>query len=170
MKSLLKLFLIVLVFTSFAGCKVRYSFRDASIPADLKTLSIQFFPSVAPLAPATLSQQFTESLRELFLSQTNLGYVQRNGDLNLEGSITNYITTPMAIQSGNDAAAYNQLSITVSVKVTNAKNESQNFEQSFTNYTTYPAQTNLASVEAELIRDINQKLAQDIFNRTFSNW
>lgn len=154
----------------FNSCKVNYSFTGTTIPENVKTISIQYFPSNAPLAPPTLSQQFTESLREIFLNQTNLGLIQRNGDMNLEGTITNYITTPMAIQSGNDAAAYNQLSITVSVKFTNNKDEKQNYEQTFTNYASYPSTENLATVQAELIRQINQKLVQDIFNRSVSNW
>ncbi len=152
------------------SCKVNYSFTGASIPPDVKSISIQYFPSSAPLAPPTLSQQFTEALKEIFLNQTNLGIVQRNGDMNLEGTITNFITTPMAIQSGNDAAAYNQLSITVLVKFTNNKDEKQNFEQAFTNYASYPATENLATVQTDLIQQINQKIVQDIFNRSVSNW
>lgn len=162
---------VIILFLTFAtSCKVQYSFTGASIPPDVKSISIQYFPSSAPLAPPTLSQQFTEALREIFLNQTNLGLVQRNGDMNLEGTITNYITTPMAIQSGNDAAAYNQLSITVLVKFTNNKDEKQNFEQAFTNYASYPASENLATVQADLIQQINQRLVQDIFNRSVSNW
>lgn len=170
MKRLLRIVLLILVLATYAGCKVNYSFTGASIPADVKSISIQFFPSVAPLAPPALSQKFTEALREIFLNQTNLGLVQRNGDMNLEGSITNYITTPLAIQSGNDAAAYNQLSITVNVKFTNTKDEKQNFETSFTNYASYDARSDLSSVEAQLIDEINKKLVQDIFNRSVTNW
>jgi hypothetical protein len=165
--GLLMLFVIMLCGNA---CKVNYSFTGASIPADVKTISIQYFPSAAPLAPPTLSQHFTEALREIFINQTSLGVLQRNGDMNLEGTITNYLTTPMAIQSGNDAAAYNQLSITVSVKFTNNKDEKQNYEQSFTSYATYPSTKNLSAVETELIDEINKKLVQDIFNRSVSNW
>jgi hypothetical protein len=170
MKHIVGKLIICLLLITMSGCKVKYSFTGASIPANVKTISIQYFPSSAPLAPPTLSQQFTESLREIFLNQTSLGVLQRNGDMNLEGTITNYMTTPMAIQSGNDAAAYNQLSITVSVKFTNNKDEKQNFEQSFTNYANYNSTENLAKVEQELIAEINKKLVQDIFNRSVSNW
>lgn len=169
MRFLKKIVFAVAIFILANACSIKYSFTGASIPPDVKTVSIQFFKNNAPLASPTLSQSFTEALKDIFNSQTNLGLISSGGDLNFEGSITDYSTAPVAIQ-GNDAAALNRLTITVNVKFTNLKDEKQNFEQSFSRFSDYSSSQNLSSVEANLIRDINNQLVQDIFNRAVSNW
>jgi hypothetical protein len=152
-----------------AGCKVNYSFTGASIPPDVKTISIKYFTNTAPLAPPTIQQSLTEALKDIFTTQTNLTQVNRNGDLNFEGSVTGYYTSPVAIQ-GNDQAALTRLTISVNVKFVNIKDEKQSFETTFTRDGTFSSRVNISSVEQELIRDINKQLVQDIFNRSVSNW
>jgi len=163
------IYILLIILTSTVSCKVNYSFTGASIPEDVKTVSISNFPSYAPLASAGLSQSFTEALKDIFLSQTNLGLIKQNGDLQFEGSITNYAVTSIAIQ-GNETAALNRLSITVSVIFINKKDEKQNFETSFTRFADYESSKSLASIEDDLIKDINDQLTQDIFNRSVNNW
>lgn len=152
-----------------SSCKINYSFSGASVSPDVKTVSIQTFRNNATLAPPTLSQSITESVKDIFTSQTNLGIVSSGGDLNFEGEITNYITSPVAIQS-NDQAALNRLTITVSVKFTNAKDEKQNFETTFSRYADYSSSQSLPAVQESLIEEINKQLTQDIFNKAMINW
>ncbi len=161
--------LIIILFSLCVSCKINYSFTGASIPEDVKTVSISNFPSYAPLASAGLSQSFTEALKDIFLSQTNLGLIKQNGDLHFEGSITNYAVTSIAIQ-GNETAALNRLTITVNVKFINKKDEKQDFEASFSRFADYESSKSLASIEDDLIKDINDQLTQDIFNRSVNNW
>ena len=163
--------LIILFILVFTGCKAKYSFTGASIPVDVKTVSIQYFPNYAPLAQPILSQAFTEALRDIFLSQTNLNLIEKSGDLQFEGAITGYSTSPIAIQ-GNDVstASLNRLTITVNVKFINTKDENQNFESSFSKFTDYDASQNLSAVETVLIKEINDQLVQDIFNKAVTNW
>ena len=118
---------------AFSSCKVNYSFTGASVSPDVKTVSIQYFRNNASLAKATLSQSLTEALKDIFTSQTSLGIVSKDGDLNFEGEITNYATAPVALQS-NDQAALNRLTITVNVRFTNIKDPKQKFETSFSRY------------------------------------
>jgi hypothetical protein len=164
--SLISLFLLLAV---FSGCKVNYSFTGGSVDPNIKTISILFFPNNASLVQPTLSQSFTEALRDKFSSQTKLSLVSKGGDLNIEGSITGYNVQPVAIQ-GNETAAMNRLTITVSVKFTNKLNEKQNFEQSFSRYEDYLSSQNLSSVETSLIKDIDEALVEDIFNKAVVNW
>ena len=162
--------LIITIFIgAFISCKVNYSFTGASIPESVETVSVKTFPSYAPLTNPNLSQTFTEALKDIFLSQTNLNLVQKNGDLQFEGSITDYKITSVAIQ-GNETAALNRLSITVKVKFRNIKDDKQDFETSFTRYTDYDSSQNLSLIEDDLIKDINDQLTQDIFNKAVSNW
>jgi hypothetical protein len=153
----------------FSGCKMHYSFSGASIPPEAKTVSVQYFQNQASLAPPTLSQTFTEALRDKLSSQTRLTLINKGGDLSFEGSVIGYSTAPMAIQS-TDQAALNRLTISVNVKYACAFDEKKNFEASFSRFADYSSTQSLASVEDQLIRDINEQLVQDILNRALNNW
>jgi len=168
LKTLLVLFALT-VGIVLTGCKVRYSFSGASISPDVKTVSIQYFQNMAPLVNPTLSQNFTESLKELFLSQTNLTLVNGVGDLNFEGEITKYDTKPMAIQ-GNETAALNRLTITIKVRFTNALDPEQNFESNFSRFAEYESTKNLTDVEDDLVAEILEQINDDIFNKSVANW
>lgn len=159
---------LLLLLTGMSSCGI-YSFSGASIPPGAKTISIQYFPNNAPIVNPTLSQAFTDALKERFVTQTNLAMIPRNGDLQFEGEITNYSVQPVAIQ-GNDQAALNRLTITVNVRFTNKLVEAQNFEASFSRFLDFPSSQSLASVQASLIEEINKALADDIFNRSVANW
>jgi hypothetical protein len=148
---------------------VSYSLNGASIPPEAKTVSVTFFQNYAPMAPPSLSQNFTEALRTKLSSQSRLALISRDGDLAFEGSITGYSTMPVAIQS-TDQAALNRLTITVNVKYTCSFDEKKNFEQSFSRFADYPSNKNLTSVESQLIQEINDQLTQDIFNKALNNW
>lgn len=171
MKRNLNICLLSFAFLLIAvsSCKVNYSFSGASVSPDVKTISIQYFKNNASLAPPTLSQSLTEALKDIFTSQTNLGIINRDGDLNFEGEITNYVTAPVALQA-NDLSALNRLTITVNVRFTNVKDEKQKFEASFSRFADFPSSQSIASAEEELIRQINAQLVQDIFNRAMINW
>lgn len=152
----------------WTGCKV-YSFSGASISPDTKTVNVSYFENNAALVVPTLSQSLTESLKDRIISQTGLQMLRSDADLMFEGQITDYSVRPLAIQ-GNETAAQNRLSISVKVQFTNVKDESKNFNQTFTRYADFPGATNLADVENDLIRAINTQLIDDIFNKAFVNW
>ena len=105
----------------------------------------------------------------MFVNQTTLQSVAQNGDLALEGEITGYTTTPIAI-TGNQTAAMNRLTITVNVRFTNKYDESKNFEQRFSQYQDYPSGQDLSSVQDVLVEAIVEDLCQDIFNKAVVNW
>jgi hypothetical protein len=169
---MLKKKILLLIISSaffFAGCKVNYSLSGASISPDVKTINIKYFTKTASLGPPSLSQSFTEKLKDKFLTQTSLTLITEKADLTLEGTISGYSITPQSIQA-NETAARNRLSITVSVNFTNLKDEKQNFESSFTQYAEYESSLNISAVEDGLITEINEKLVDDIFNKAVINW
>ena len=161
-------FCLIIILTAIS-CKVKYSFTGASISPKAKTVSIQYFPNYAPLVNPSLSQLFTEKLKDKFTSQTNLSLTDRNGDLQFEGSITGYANQPTAIQ-GNQTAAQNRLTISVKVKFTNTIDEKLSYETSFSRYADYPSTKSLSAVEADLVSQINEQLVEDIFNKAVVNW
>ena len=150
----------------FSACRVNYTLSGASLSPDVKTIYIKYFPKTATLGPPSLSQTFTEKLKDKFLNQTKLELTNEKADLNIQGSITSYVVTPQA----NEVAARNRLSITVSVNFTNIKDEKQNFETTFTRFAEYSSLLNLATEEEKLIEEINIQLVDDIFNRAVINW
>jgi len=150
------------------GCGV-YSFTGASIPPETKTVSVDFFPNRASLVQPSLSQTFTEKLRDKFVSQTNLTLTEARGGLAFEGSITDYSSQPIAIQ-GNEQAALNRLTITVKVKFENSADPKQNFESSFSRFADYDSRQALSTVELDLIGEICNQLVDDIFNKAVINW
>lgn len=159
---------VFLIFPLLSGCGV-YSFTGASISPEVKTVSIELFPSYAPLAPANVPQAFTEALRELFVNRTNLDLYTKGGDIRFEGYISDYKTRPVAIQ-GNQTAAQNRLTMTVSVTYTNTKDDTKSFEKQFTRFADFDATQNLTDVEQTLIEEINEQLILDIFNEAVVNW
>lgn len=161
-------YLVFLILPLISGCGV-YSFTGASISPDVKSVSINLFPSYAALAPPNMPQLFTETLRDKFVSLTNLDLISRNGDIRFKGSIMNYRTNPVAIQ-GNETAAKNRLSVTVSVEYTDTTNPEASFEKNFTRFADFDSNRNITDVEQDLIVEINEQIVQDIFNESVVNW
>ena len=152
----------------FSGCGI-YTFSGASIPAEAKTVSVQYFPNNAQLVNPLLSNALTNALNDMFVNQTTLQSVAQNGDLALEGEITGYSTAPIAI-TGNQTAAMNRLTVTVNVRFTNKYDESKDFEQRFSQYQDYPSSQDLNAVQDVLVEQIIEDLCQDIFNKAVVNW
>ena len=161
--------LLLLISVFQYGCRVGYSFTGASVSPAVKTVSILYFPNNAPLVAPTLSRTLGDDLKDYFTSHTNLNLVDRNGDIDVQGSITGYAVQPVAIQ-GNETAALNRLTITISVKFTNKTNEKQNFETTFSEYLDYPSSKDLSAVQDDLISQIDDKLVLDVFNKAVVNW
>ena len=146
------------------GCGI-YSFSGASIPAEAKTVSVDYFPNHAQLVNPLL----TNALRDAMTNQTTLDMVESGGDLAFEGEITDYRTAPTAITAGQ-TAAMNRLTITVKVRFSNRIDDTKDFEQSFSRYEDYPSDQDLNSVQEALTATIVDQLVEDIFNKALVNW
>jgi hypothetical protein len=151
------------------SCKISYSFTGANISPAVKTFSVYYFPNRARLVNPSLSQLFTEALREKLQRQTSLNEMAENGDLIFEGQITGYDVRPMSIQK-EDMAALNRLTVTVNVKYTNSKDSEQSTERSFSAFEDFDSTSSLSDVEDGLVPEIINKLTEDIFNATLANW
>ena len=149
------------------GCGI-YSFSGASIPAEAKTISVDYFPNHAQLVNPLLSDNLTTALRSAMTSQTTLDMVETGGDLAFEGEITDYRTTPVAITG--QTAAMNRLTITVKVRFSNRIDDTKDFEQSFSRYEDYPSDQDLNAVQESLTATIVDQLVEDIFNKALVNW
>lgn len=151
------------------SCKVSYSFTGANLSPAVKTYSVYYFPNRARLVNPTLSQTFTEGLKEILIRQTSLDELEESGDIEFEGQITGYDLRPMSIQK-DDLSAMTRLTITVKLKYTNNISPEENFDRNFSGYSDFDSSTDISSVEDELSADIVKKLLDDIFNATIANW
>jgi hypothetical protein len=130
---------------------------------------VYYFPNRAKLINPTLSQTFTEELREKLQRQTSLDEIKESGDLEFEGQITGYEVRPMSIQK-DDLAAQNRLTVTIKLKYTNNKTPDDNFERTFSAFEDYDSVNSLSDIEGDLVPEIIKKLTEDIFNATIANW
>ncbi|HBB93451.1 MAG TPA: hypothetical protein DC042_17455 [Bacteroidales bacterium] len=154
------------------ACRIKFSFTGASFDAREKTISVAYFPNRAPIVNPTLSQDFTEKLKDRIISQTPLNMVNESGDLQFEGEIVGYSTKPIAISGGDQAekASLNRLTVEINVKYVNQVNPAKSFESKFTAYEDYSSDKGLDVVEGELIPLIIEKIIEDIYNRSFVGW
>ena len=171
MKAVLKYAIVVAAGLLLAGCgyKVNYSLSGASIPPDAKTFSVAYFPNNAPMVAPILSSTLTDALRDKFTRQTRLTQVDEGGDFAFEGEIINYTSTTASVSS-DDYALLNRLTFTIKVRFTNALDEKQSWNRTFTAYEDYESTRLLTEVEGELIPQIVDKLVTDIFQASASNW
>ena len=169
--SMKRFVLLFLIFNStffISGCGI-YSFSGTNLSPDLKTFSIINLTMGTAGGPANLPQQLTERLKEYFQKNTSLTSLPSGGDLILEGSITGYDVMPAA-PTANDQAGLNRLNVTVQVRFTNGKDETKNFDQSFTYYADFPQDQTLDQNEARLLPTIQENLIQQIFNKSAADW
>lgn len=147
-----------------------YSFSGASVSPDTKTVNVKLFENNAPIVIPALSRNLTEGLKDKIINQTALSVLNNpNADLVFEGQIIDYSVKPIAIQ-GNETAAQNRLTITIKVTCTDSKKEDQSWESNFSRFIDFAGADNLSTVQDELIRQINEQLVEDVFNKAFVNW
>ena len=149
-----------------SGC---YSFKGISIPPDAKTFYISELRSRVPGAPADLGQQFSENLKQKFLNQSRLNFIDIDPDIEFSGEITRFAVTSVAPQPG-ETTAFNRLEIAVRMKYIYHLDEEDNWENSFSFFQDFSRDENLLDVQDGLITVIFQQLAEDIFNKAFTNW
>jgi len=155
-----------LLFGFFSSC---YSFKDVSIPPEVKTVRVQYIENRARIVNPQLSQRLTDKLRQKVINQTRLS--QTNSDeahYDISGQITDYYVTTSGISGGQVAS--NRLNVTVHLIFKNRLDEKKNFETDLTRNFDFSANQSLTQAEASLTDQIVQNLTDEIFNRIFSNW
>ena len=167
------LFLLLSSLIFVSGCGV-YSFTGASIAQDVKTISIQTFYNNAPLGPSNMSVLFTEKIKDYYQQNTSLEIVDNNGDLQIDGFISNYTVTPVAANQGvgnqGDFSALSRITITVSATYVNLKDPTFDFDKNFSFFKDFDTDIDLASNEELFVEEIFDQIILDIFNASVANW
>ncbi len=161
----LRLFTLAFIFL-FTGC---YSFTGSSLNPEIKTVQISPIINNAPLKNLTLSNNFTNSLTDRFDQRTNLTMTNKDGDITIEGEITNYVVSFANITS-EGTAAQNRLTISVKITYQNKKETSKSFQKNFEDFENFDAQFSLSNVESRLVPIITEKIIDRIFNAIIADW
>ena len=146
-----------------------YTFKDVSIPAEVKTAKVNYIDNRARFVNPQLSPQLTDKLRQKIISQTRLTLV--NGDdahYEISGTVTDFSVTTSGI-SGQQASS-NNLNITVHVIFKDRLDEKKNFETDITRNFPFSASVSFTDAQNQLLGDIVKNVTDDIFNKVFSNW
>lgn len=163
----LKVILVIITAATFNGCNT-YSFTGISVDAD--SFQVKHFQNNAELVEPGIELTFTNKLQELIQNQTRLNLTDSNPDLVYEGEITEYRISPMTA-TANQGAAQNRLSITVNVRFSNKNNPEGDFEKPFSFYHDYNGNDlPTGSVLTTALDEIFERISQDIFNESLTNW
>jgi len=153
-----------------SSCSISYKFNGASIDyTKTKTIQISDFPIRSSYVWGPMAPLFNNTLKDEFANHTHLAQVKRNGDMKIEGEITQYAQRNKSVSS-QGYSAQTELSMTVNVRFTNNANHSNDFEKQFTATSTYETTKNLNSVQEELVTQMVKDLSDQIFNATVANW
>ena len=159
-----------LMLTTFCACKVSYKFNGASIDyTKTKTIQIADFPNRCSYVWGPMASMFNNELKDVFANHTHLRQVKRNGDMVIEGEITQYSQRNKSVSS-EGYSAQTELSMTVNVRFTNNANHKEDFERQFTSTKSYETTQSLNSVQQELVTQMCEDLTDQIFNATVANW
>mgnify|MGYP003358091417 FL=1 len=158
--------LCIITACSFKG----YKFNGASIDyTQTKTIQIAEFQNRSSYVWGPMASMFNNRLRDQFADHTKLIQVKRNGDLRLDGEITQYSQRNKSISSDGHSAQ-TELSMTVNVRFINTKKHSEDFERQFTATATYETTQSLNAVQEELVTQMTRDIVDQIFNATVANW
>lgn len=168
-----KVFRLVVVFVlsiTITACSISYKFNGASIDyTKTKTIQISQFPIRSAYVWMPMQSMFNNELTDVFARQTKLQQVNRNGDLQLSGEITEYSQYNKAVSS-DGYSSQTQLKITVNVRFVNNANHNEDFEQKFFATSTYDSSQQLSAVQEELVTEMIKDIVDQIFNATVANW
>ena len=158
-----------------AACKI-YSFKDTSIPPEVKSIHLAYIENRASLVNPSLAPALNDALRQKINNQASrLAQVQSsdaNWEVNVWVSGYSYTTSGVA----NQQAASNRLTVTVHIVFKNhldptgKKVAPADFEADVTRNFDFSANITITDAEAQLIPTVVSNMTDEIFNKLFSNW
>ncbi len=150
----------------FSGC---YSFKGISIDPEVKTFMLENLQTQASNANPNEAILLGERIKTKFLQGTRLTYNADKPHLLFSGAITGYTNTSVAPQAGT-SVAFVRLTVNVHIDCENTLDDKKNWSADFTRFADYASDADLSTIENNLLKEINDLLVEDIFNKAFTNW
>ncbi len=152
---------------NYASCK--YSFKDVSIPVEVKTFRVNFLENKARYINPNLSPQLTEKLKEKIRGNTRLTQINDdNAHYDISGYVSDYSVTTTGISGSN--ASTNRLSVSFHLVFKNTLDDKKNLETDVSSTFDFNSNQSLSQVEADRNDEIVKNIVDAIFNKIFSNW
>jgi hypothetical protein len=165
----LKYYVLFSIITLVYGCGA-YSFTGISLSPETKTFQVNYFQNTSALIEPGIERDFTISLQDLILNQTNLDLVKSNGDIFYEGEIVEYRISPTTSTASN-TAAQNRLTIGINVRFVNTNDDEADFEKRFSFFFDFEGSSQLVgSQKTTAIEEIFERITQDVVNSSLANW
>jgi len=162
-------------FFGLVSCKI-YSFKDTSIPPEVKNIHLAYIENRARLVNPALAPALNDALRQKINNQASrLAQIPTSdADYDVTAWISDYNYSTSGV-SGQTASS-NRLSVTVHIVFKNnldptgKKVPPANFEADVQRNFDFNAQTSITDAEQQLLPTITSNMTDEIFNKLFSNW
>lgn len=150
---------------------MNYSFTGTSIPGDVESIYIPFFPDNSQSGLGDLSDRLNNALVNRFVNQSRLSLEneRESADSWMEGTIQSYQNRPFSV-GGDEQANLNEIQIVVRATFQFANNEQSEYSKTFTGSSTYNVLENPVDGELEAAEEALQQIANNAFNDAVSNW
>ena len=162
--------IIFLLFAALLSSCGVYSFKDAVIPVDVKTIKIGYFDNTARYVNPQITQLMTDKLQQKVIGGTRLSRTNDEAaDYVINGTVTNYDATQTVGVSAQQASA-NRLTVTIHIVWRNNVKGGEKKEFDVSRSYDYAASLSLQQAEAKLLDEMVRTLTDDIYNKIFSDW
>ena len=161
---------LFVIMVLLAGCKVGFNFSGGgAVDPRLQTISIDNFTNEAAVVVPYLAQEVTQQMQDRFLNQSRLKLTSGDADLRINGAITRYQVSPVAI-SGDTRAEQSRLTIAVRVSFENTIEPADSWENTFSKFIDFDATLDFSSIERDQINEVLEQITQDVFTKSVAKW
>ena len=169
-RILIPILLIVFPAVIFTGC-FHYSFSGASIPSNVHSIYIPFFPDKSNSGISNLSDALNKALVNRFVNQSRLHLAndKSNADALIDGVIQSYSNQTFSI-SGNQQASSNRVEISVSATYRYSSDNKPLWTRTFTGFGDYDPNKNPIQGEKTAALDAMDMIARKMFDDSIGKW
>lgn len=167
----LKTIMVLLVMGFICVSCFKYSFSGVSIPNEVQTIFIPFFPNQASTAVPGLPDQINTALVDRFVNQSRLRLSNdRNlADAVIDGIIVSYSNKPFSISS-DERASLNRVEIAVRATFKYRTENEPKWNKNFSGFGEYDPSEDPIGGENEAAQLAIQQLVENMFNEALGGW
>jgi hypothetical protein len=168
-----RLLILALIFTLLIGATAcfRYSTTGTSIPADVNTIYIPFFPDNSSGGISNLNELLYQALVDRFTRRSRLRLADNpeTADIVLDGAIQSYSNRPFSI-GADQAARLNRVEVVIRASYRYTREQQPLWDRSFTGFNEYDPTANALEGESAAARAAVENLANTIFQESVGKW
>ena len=164
MKSIEQFILII-----FTLISLRCGIYSNTSEMSTNSISISRIQNNTKTHSPTIDYEITKKLEDKLSQQVDLQLVEKEGDLEMSGSITDYSVKPFSI-GANKIVYQNRVTIKLEIKLINQLEQGKIIQKSISTFIDYNAQRNFGTVKDSLNNLLAIKIAEEIYNQFHNSW